>query len=77
MRALRDLIVSTLLGAGLWLATGLGVGLLRRAEGDLRFGVSTVYPDYYVSMDHRLATGAGAFGLLVLAGLLFSAPRCC
>jgi len=72
MKVCRDLVISLLLGAGIWFAIAFGAVVMGDAMGAFRFGETLILPDSYVLIDNRGGTGAIAAIAFLIAGAQYA-----
>jgi hypothetical protein len=72
MKLCRDLVISLLAGAGIWLAIAFGAVVLGDAMGGFRCGEAMILPDGYVLTDNRGGVGAVAAAVFLVAGALYA-----
>ena len=72
MRLTRDVLVSLLVGAGIWFAIAFGVVVLGDAMGGFRYGETLILPDSYLLSDNRGGVGAVAAIAFLVAGALYA-----
>jgi hypothetical protein len=72
MKVYRDVVISLLLGAGIWFAIAFGAVVLGDAMGGFRYGETLILPDSYLVTDNRGGIGAVAAIAFLVAGALYA-----